>query len=328
MQNRRGLFAGMQSGRLSGFVPYKGTKDLPNAGRISRFIRNFVDMKVALCQFSMEWEAAARNLRRAEELVAQAGARSGPPARDVRHGVRHRTVAEPALPDEEELLAWMRRTARRYATALAGSAVVRSGDRFANRFFFVRPGGRCGAIRQAASFFYRRRRCAFCGGPAARSGRIRRTAVFAARLLRPAFSGLVSLSQRLRRDSLRGLVAGAASGGVADPAAGPGDREPVLCRRRQPHGRRSVEPLCRRFGGRRFQGDAALRGGRFGGGLHGPARQGSARSVPDEISRMARRRRFPAAMTVRGMRFAEKSLPLPGIYSGPDGQRPGRARRG
>ena len=74
MQNRRGLFAGMQSGRLSGFVPYKGTKDLPNAGRISRFIRNFVDMKVALCQFSMEWEAAARNLRRAEELVAQAGA--------------------------------------------------------------------------------------------------------------------------------------------------------------------------------------------------------------------------------------------------------------
>ena len=53
-------------------------------------------------------------------------------------------VTEPwrtALPDEEELLAWMRRTARRYATALAGSAVVRSGDRFANRFFFVRPAG-------------------------------------------------------------------------------------------------------------------------------------------------------------------------------------------
>lgn len=74
MQNRRGLFAREQSGRLSEFVPYKGTKDLPNAGRISRFIRNFVDMKVALCQFSMEWEAAARNLRRAEELVAQAGA--------------------------------------------------------------------------------------------------------------------------------------------------------------------------------------------------------------------------------------------------------------
>ena len=75
MQNRRGLFAGMQSGRLSGFVPYKGTKDLPNAGRISRFIRNFVDMKVALCQFSMERAAGSRaTFRRAEELVAQAGA--------------------------------------------------------------------------------------------------------------------------------------------------------------------------------------------------------------------------------------------------------------
>lgn len=151
MQNRRGLFAGMQSGRLSGFVPYKGTKDLPNAGRISRFIRNFVDMKVALCQFSMEWEAAARNLRRAEELVAQA-VPIWPSCRDVRHGV----VTEPwpnRAPDEEELLAWMRRTARRYATALAGSAVVRSGDRFANRFFFVRPGGRCGAIRPSGIFF-------------------------------------------------------------------------------------------------------------------------------------------------------------------------------
>lgn len=140
MQNRRGLFAGMQSGRLSGFVPYKGTKDLPNAGRISRFIRNFVDMKVALCQFSMEWEAAARNLRRAEELVAQAGADLALLPEMFATGF----VTEPwrtALPDEEELLAWMRRTARRYATALAGSAVVRSGDRFANRFFFVRPAG-------------------------------------------------------------------------------------------------------------------------------------------------------------------------------------------
>ena len=107
MQNRRGLFAGMQSGRLSGFVPYKGTKDLPNAGRISRFIRNFVDMKVALCQFSMEWEAAARNLRRAEELVAQAGADLALLPEMFATGF----VTEPwrtALPDEEELLAWMR----------------------------------------------------------------------------------------------------------------------------------------------------------------------------------------------------------------------------
>ena len=103
MQNRRGLFAGMQSGRLSGFVPYKGTKDLPNAGRISRFIRNFVDMKVALCQFSMEWEAAARNLRRAEELVAQAGADLALLPEMFATGF----VTEPwrtALPDEEDLL--------------------------------------------------------------------------------------------------------------------------------------------------------------------------------------------------------------------------------
>lgn len=327
MQNRRGLFAGMQSGRLSGFVPYKGTKDLPNAGRISRFIRNFVDMKVALCQFSMEWEAAARNLRRAEELVAQAGADLALLPEMFATGF----VTEPwrtALPDEEELLAWMRRTARRYATALAGSAVVRSGDRFANRFFFVRPAG--GAER------YDKRHLFSIGGEDAHFVAGRRRVVVEYGGLR--FLPLVCYDLRFpvwcRCRSDYDAILCVASWPAprrevwADPAAGPGDREPVLCRRRQPHGRRSVEPLCRRFGGRRFQGDAALRGGRFGGGLHGPARQGSARSVPDEISRMARRRRFPAAMTVRGMRFAEKSLPLPGIYSGPDGQRPGRARRG
>lgn len=154
MQNRRGLFAGMQSGRLSEFVPYKGTKDLPNAGRISRFIRNFVDMKVALCQFSMEWEAAARNLRRAEELVAQAGADLALLPEMVRHGVRHRTVAEPALPDEEEFLAWMRRTARRYATALAGSALATAAATVRQSLFLVRPGGRCRSRYDQAAIFF------------------------------------------------------------------------------------------------------------------------------------------------------------------------------
>ena len=140
MQNRRGLFAGMQSGRLSGFVPYKGTKDLPNAGRISRFIRNFVDMKVALGPFPRVGAPAPPTRRRAESPAAPAGADRPPRPEMFATGF----VTEPwrtALPDEEELLAWMRRTARRYATALAGSAVVRSGDRFANRFFFVRPAG-------------------------------------------------------------------------------------------------------------------------------------------------------------------------------------------
>lgn len=45
------------------------------------------------------------------------------------------------LPDEATIVEWMRRTARRHVTALAGSAVVRSGGSFVNRLFFVRPGG-------------------------------------------------------------------------------------------------------------------------------------------------------------------------------------------
>ena len=273
MQNRRGLFAGMQSGRLSGFVPYKGTKDLPNAGRISRFIRNFVDVKVALCQFSMEWgpqpvtSAVPKSSSRRPVPIWPSCPRCSPRGSSPNRGerrcrTRRNSSRGCAAPHDV-----MR---RRWPAAPSSAAATVSPI----AFFFVRPAGGAERYDKRHLFFYRRRRCAFCGGPAARSGRIRRTAVFAARLLRPAFSGLVSLSQRLRRDSLRGLVAGAASGGVADPAAGPGDREPVLCRRRQPHGRRSVEPLCRRFGGRRFQGDAALRGGRFGGGSSRPGSTG------------------------------------------------------
>ncbi len=152
MQNRRGLFAGMQSGRLSGFVPYKGTKDLPNAGRISRFIRNFVDVKVALCQFSMEWEAAARNLRRAEELVAQAGADlallpemfatgSSPNRGERRCRTRRNSSRGCAAPHDV-----MR---RRWPAAPSSAAATVSPI----AFFLRAAGGRCGAIRQAASFF-------------------------------------------------------------------------------------------------------------------------------------------------------------------------------
>ena len=96
-------------------------------------------MKVALCQFSMEWEAVARNLRRAEALVAQAGADLIVLPEMFATGF----VTEPqrAALSEDDVVEWMRRTAHRHAAALAGSAVVRCGDRFANRFFFVRPTG-------------------------------------------------------------------------------------------------------------------------------------------------------------------------------------------
>ena len=104
-----------------------------------RFIRNFVGMKVALCQFSMEWEAVARNLGRAETLVAQAEADLIVLPEMFATGF----VTEPqrAVLPEDEIVGWMRRMAQRHAAALAGSAVVRCGDRFANRFFFVRPTG-------------------------------------------------------------------------------------------------------------------------------------------------------------------------------------------
>lgn len=88
----------------------------------------------------MEWEAVARNLRRAESFVAQAGADLVVLPEMFATGF----ITEPwrsELPDEATIVEWMRRTARRHATALAGSAVVRCGGSFVNRLFFVRPDG-------------------------------------------------------------------------------------------------------------------------------------------------------------------------------------------
>lgn len=116
-------------------------------------------MKVALCQFSMEWGAVDRNLGRAEALVAQADAELTVLPEMFATGF----VTEPwrmTLPDESEITAWMRSTARRYATTLAGSAVVACGDRFVNRLFVVRPTGE--------TEFYDKRHLFSIGGEGAR----------------------------------------------------------------------------------------------------------------------------------------------------------------
>lgn len=120
----------------------KGTKDLPNPCRIPDLIPNFVIMNfnVALCQFSMAWEAVSDNLRHAETFVARAEADLVVLPEMFATGF----VTEPqrvARSEQGGIVEWMRRTAQRYHTALAGSAIIRSGGRFVNRLFFVRPTG-------------------------------------------------------------------------------------------------------------------------------------------------------------------------------------------
>lgn len=98
-----------------------------------------MELRVALCQTDMERGAVAGNLQRAEEAVAAAGADLTVLPETFASGFAARP--QRAADSADRIVEWMRRTARRYGTALAGSVVVRSGERFVNRLYFVRPTG-------------------------------------------------------------------------------------------------------------------------------------------------------------------------------------------
>ncbi len=102
--------------------------------------KSLMSLKVALCQLSLAWEDVTENLRRAERFVAQADADLILLPEMFATGF----VTEPqrvAQPQSGRIVEWMRRTAQRYSTALAGSAIIRHEARFVNRFLFVRPSG-------------------------------------------------------------------------------------------------------------------------------------------------------------------------------------------
>ena len=86
------------------------------------------------------WADVNANLQTAEQLVA------GAERADVYVLPEMFTTGfignpEEVAGDEAAALDWMRRTAARLDAAVCGSMAVRNGDRFSNRFFFVKPDG-------------------------------------------------------------------------------------------------------------------------------------------------------------------------------------------
>lgn len=114
---------------------------------------------VALCQMDVEWGAAERNLRRAEALVAAAGADVAvlPEMFATGFMIDPGDAAEPA--DGGRIVAAMRRWARAEGCAVVGTAAVEETDGLRNRMFFVPP--------EAAERHYDKRHLFRPGGEAA-----------------------------------------------------------------------------------------------------------------------------------------------------------------
>ena len=188
-----------------------------------------MELRIALCQCDIAWEQPARNLARLEPMVAAAEADVVllPELFATGFTLDPAGVADGA---GGAVVTALRRWAARYGKAVAGSVAVTENGRFYNRMYFVKPSG---------EFIGYDKRHLFAPGGEARQytpGGSRAVVEYggvvpAARLLRFAFSGLEPLPGRLRRHSVLRLVACAAARSVADAAARPGHRKPVLCSR-------------------------------------------------------------------------------------------------
>ncbi|MBQ8308166.1 MAG: amidohydrolase [Alistipes sp.] len=98
-------------------------------------------MKVAVCQYDMQWESAEANLPVVEELIAKADADLVllPEMFSTGFKLRASCVAEPM---EGPTIAAMRGWAEKYQKAVVGSIVIVDEEgKFRNRMLFVKPSG-------------------------------------------------------------------------------------------------------------------------------------------------------------------------------------------
>ena len=99
-------------------------------------------MKVALIQPSLAWCDASENISRIERYIASAPTAELyvlPEMWSTGFVIEAQDVAR--TEQECEALAWMCRTARERDCAIAGSLVIREGEQFYNRMYFVTPEG-------------------------------------------------------------------------------------------------------------------------------------------------------------------------------------------
>lgn len=98
-------------------------------------------MKILLLQTDIRWQSPDENRRRASEWIdasPEADLVVLPEMFTTGFCTAPKGVAEQA---DAETLAWMRETAARHDTAVAGSVATEEDGRYYNRFYFVRPDG-------------------------------------------------------------------------------------------------------------------------------------------------------------------------------------------
>lgn len=97
-------------------------------------------IRVAICQYDMEWQNIPSNLARAEKLIAQVEADCIvlPEMFATGFSTDPTAIAEPM---NGRTVEWMRSAAARYNCAIVGTAIIEEDGRYFNRALFVKPSG-------------------------------------------------------------------------------------------------------------------------------------------------------------------------------------------
>ena len=99
-----------------------------------------MDMKIAICQFDTRYRDVSGNLAHAEELVAACDAELAVlPEMFATGFVTDCTDAAESM--EGQSVRWLTEAAAAYGRAIAGSLLIRDGDKIVNRLLFAEPSG-------------------------------------------------------------------------------------------------------------------------------------------------------------------------------------------
>ncbi|MCH4148433.1 MAG: amidohydrolase [Prevotella sp.] len=111
-------------------------------------------MKITTLQRDILWAQPAANVKRTEEAIRQlpdADLFILPEMFSTGFATQPEGIAEN---DHSDTLAWMKSTAAARNCAICGSILVKSGDRFYNRFYFVEPDGKVTTYDKRHLFTY------------------------------------------------------------------------------------------------------------------------------------------------------------------------------
>jgi hypothetical protein len=225
------------------------------------------ELNVTLVQTDTVWHDPSANRDRIAREIGEKGAASDVIVLPETFTTGFSNEAVSTAEDMDgESVRWLLAQARASDAAITGSVQIRVGARVFNRLLWAMPDGTLLTYDKRHLFRMAREQERYAAGRTAR--RAQGMAHLSARLLRPALPGVLAQSRRsrargrprLRPPALRRQLARRAPRGLAHVAARPGDREPLLCGRRQPMRHRRQRPsVCGGQRGHRLPRSAGRR---------------------------------------------------------------------